>query len=186
MAAQAAAEVLVQKLPPVVRPAEERVMFDPVRRESEPLPEMAVELVEGQSYMGILQVPCYELTLPVLSGWSYERLQIAPCVYTGSYYSDDLVICGHNYPTHFSLLKGISIGDEILLTTMDGYVCRYSVDNVETVQPTEIDRMITAGDEWDLTLFTCHTGGTTRCAIRCIRGRRFFRQRGLSKSVFSE
>ena len=31
--------------------------------------------------------------------------------------------------------------------------------------------MITASDEdaWDLTLFTCTTGGRARCAVRCTR-----------------
>ena len=24
-------------------------------------------------------------------------------------------------------------------------------------------------DEWDLTLFTCTTGGSARCAVRCVR-----------------
>ena len=26
--------------------------------------------------------------------------------------------------------------------------------------------------EWDLTLFTCNTGGQTRCAVRCSRVRK--------------
>ena len=25
------------------------------------------------------------------------------------------------------------------------------------------------GDDWDLTLFTCTTGGSARCAVRCTR-----------------
>lgn len=167
-AAQTAVEALQQELPPVLYAAEDRDSAEIIPTEPEAVPEMAVELADGYDYIGILRVPCYDLTLPVMAGWNYNRLQIAPCVYSGSYYTDDLVICGHNYPTHFSLLKGISLGDEIILTAMDGYVYRYVVDNVETVQPTQIDRMI-YGDDWDLTLFTCHTGGTTRCAIRCVR-----------------
>ena len=45
------------------------------------------------------------------------------------------------------------------------------MSNVETIQPTDIDKMITASDEdaWDLTLFTCTTGGRARCAVRCTR-----------------
>ena len=39
------------------------------------------------------------------------------------------------------------------------------------MQPTQIEKMITATDEndWDLTLFTCTTGGNARCAVRCVR-----------------
>ena len=53
---------------------------------------------------------------------------------------------------------------------MDGEVWIYEISNVETLQPTQIEEMITAAQEsaWDLTLFTCSAGGSTRCAVRCI------------------
>ena len=43
---------------------------------------------------------------------------------------------------------------------------------METVQPTQIEKMTekTADSaDWDLTLFTCTTGGSARCAVRCVR-----------------
>lgn len=134
--------------------------------EPTPVPDMPIQEKDGLLYIGVLDVPCYDLKLPVMNEWSYDRLQISPCVYSGNYFSNNLVICGHNYSTHFSLLKGIDLGEDIFLTTVDGFVYHYLVDNVETVEPTEIDRMITG--DWDLTLFTCNTGGLTRCAIRCV------------------
>lgn len=133
-----------------------------------PPESMPTQRINGLPCIGVLEVPMYNLTLPIINEWDDDKLQIAPCVYTGSYYNNDLVICGHNYSTHFSSLKFIPLDADIYFTTVDGFVYHYIVDNVETVNPTEIERMI-VGDNWDLTLFTCHTGGTTRCAIRCIR-----------------
>lgn len=43
---------------------------------------------------------------------------------------------------------------------------------MENLQPTQIEEMTEKteeSDEWDLTLFTCTTGGSARCAVRCVR-----------------
>lgn len=129
--------------------------------------EMPVQAVDGLRCIGVLEVPYSRIKLPVVCDCDYEKLEQAPCVYTGTYHSGDLVICGHNYPSHFAPLKYVPLGEDVYLTTVDGYVYHYEVDNVETVQPTAIEQMITA-DDWDLTLFTCHNGGQTRCAVRCV------------------
>lgn len=41
----------------------------------------------------------------------------------------------------------------------------------EVLQPTQIEKMTvkSSGDDWDLTLFTCTTGGQARYALRCVR-----------------
>ena len=45
--------------------------------------EMPTENINGIDYIGILRIPALELELPVISEWSYPRLKIAPCRYTG-------------------------------------------------------------------------------------------------------
>ena len=137
--------------------------------DAEETSEMPVITIAGYDCIGILAIEDYDLTLPVISDWDYEHLQKAPCRYAGSYYSGDLVICGHNYSTHFGKLKQIPVGARISLLASDGAMYTYEVSNVEQVGPTEIDKMINNEDgDWDLTLFTCTTGGRARCAIRCI------------------
>ncbi len=147
--------------------APESVFFeadDPAKR------AMPTVDIDGYECLGILEIPEYRLSLPVLNDWDYKKLRKAPCRYVGSYYSDDLVICGHNYRTHFSLVKGIPIGAPVSFQAVDGTRYDYIVVNVEQMRPTEIERMVTdPGNDWDLTLFTCSTGGSTRCAVRCIR-----------------
>ena len=105
----------------------------------------------------------------------YKQLRIAPCRDSGSYYSDDLVICGHNYRSHFSPLRSVSPGADVYFITVKGEQIHYIVSNVEQVKPTGIEEMIANSNnsdstsEWDLTLFTCTLGGRTRYALRCVR-----------------
>lgn len=66
--------------------------------------EMAATEIEGEDYIGILEIPSLEIVLPVMAEWSDSNLKIAPCRYHGSAYSGDLVIAGHNYRTHFGAL----------------------------------------------------------------------------------
>lgn len=137
--------------------------------------EMPTIEIDGKKYIGILEVPVYNLRLPVMADWSYASLKISPCRYSGSYYTNDLVICGHNYARHFSPLKNIGIGEKIRFTSVEGKVYTYMVGNRETLRPTEVSKMVenksnseTQNEDWDLTLFTCNTGGRTRCAVRCV------------------
>ena len=133
-------------------------------------PEMSVMEFDGNRYIGILEIPRLGLSLPVAENWSEEQLKVSPGRYSGSYYTNDLVICGHNYPHHFAPTKYLENGDEVYFITADGVRMGYTVLERETVWPTEIEKMIDRGDNmWDLTLFTCNNGGSSRCAVRCIR-----------------
>ena len=130
-------------------------------------PEMAMpeENIDGRSYIGVLDIPALELSLPIISEWSYDALQTAPCRYSGSAYLDNLVIAGHNYRSHFASLPQLQPGDTVTFTDMDGNVFSYAVSSLETLSSYAISDM-TSGD-WDLTLFTCTVGGQSRLAIRC-------------------
>lgn len=135
-------------------------------QKDEPVPEMATVLIDNHLYIGTLTIPKYNLELPVMQDWDYDKLNISPCRYTGSYFTNDLIIAGHNFPRHFSPLKQIPLGSDIYFTTADELVYHYVVDAVERLDGTAVEEML-SGD-WDLTLFTCNNGGVTRCTIRCI------------------
>ena len=131
--------------------------------------EMATEEINGRRYIGTIEIPALNKKLPVLEDWSYENLKISPCRYTGTYYTDDMVLCAHNYSSHFNGLRWIEPGEEVIFTTVDGDQYRYIITYRETLFPTEVERLITAEEDWDLTLFTCYIGGRTRCVVRCTR-----------------
>ncbi len=127
--------------------------------------DMPVCEIDGQEYIGTLQIPSLGLALPVINEWSYSRLQVAPCRYAGSVYLDNMVIAAHNYEAHFGNLKRLNLGDEILFTDMDGNVFEYEVVAVEILKPTAIEEMLDG--EYALSLFTCTIGGQYRVTVRC-------------------
>lgn len=127
--------------------------------------EMPAQQIYGYDYIAMLSIPALELELPVMDEWDYTRLRINPCRYAGTAYLRNLVICAHNYTSHFGRLSSLSIGDEIILTDMDGNVFRYLVGEIMTLGPAAVEEMTDSG--WDLTLFTCTLGGATRVTVRC-------------------
>ena len=147
----------------------DEVVLQPELDPDQPMTE--VEL-EGWNYIGYLSIPSIGLNLPVMSEWSYASLKIAPGRYSGSTYADNMVVCAHNYAKHFSPIKWLAEGAEVYFTDMDGMRWSYEVSAVEIIQPTQIEKMTEKTEDsenWDLTLFTCTTGGSARCAVRCVR-----------------
>ena len=132
-----------------------------------PAMEMPETAVDGASYIGVLRIPALGLSLPVIGEWSDDGAKLAPCRYAGSAYTDDLVIAGHNYRTHFGSLGRLSVGDEVTFCDLDGNVFVYRAAAKETLAPEDTEEMTDSG--WALTLFTCTTGGAYRLAIRCER-----------------
>ena len=129
--------------------------------------EMPVEEIEGNGYIGLLEIPALGLSLPVMSEWSYQNLKLAPCRYSGSAYTGNFTIASHNYSTHFGPIGGLSAGDSITFTDMQGNRFAYEVQVVETLEATAVEDMV--GEEWDLTLFTCDLSGESRITVRCLK-----------------
>lgn len=127
--------------------------------------EMPTVEVEGHDYIGTLELPTLQLSLPVMSDWSYPQLKIAPCRYAGTAYQSGFVIAGHNYRRHFGPLSRLTAGDCVIFTDVDGNVFYYQVMEIQTLEPTAIEDMTTS--IWDLSLFTCTLSGQTRLTVRC-------------------
>ena len=158
----------------LTRTIEEKNKADDVVLQPELDPDQPMTEVEldGWNYIGYLSIPAAGLNLPVMSEWSYAGLKIAPGRYSGSTYADNMVVCAHNYAKHFSPIKWLAEGAEVYFTDMDGMRWSYEVSAVETIQPTQIEKMTEKTEDsenWNLTLFTCTTGGSARCAVRCVR-----------------
>ena len=130
-------------------------------------PEMATIPAGEYDSIGILSIPALELELPVLTDWSYEKLKKAPCHYYGSCYESDFVIAAHNYTAHFGRLSELRQGDLVFFTDAAGQTHGYEVVLTETLPPTAIEEMVVSG--FDLSLYTCTPGGSSRVTVRCRR-----------------
>lgn len=131
-----------------------------------PEQEMPVSEIGGQDYIGILEIPSLQISLPVMSQWSYKNLKTAPCRYYGSAYKENMVIAGHNYRAHFGGLRSLSPGAQVKFTDMEGNGFVYEVAGIEILEPDAVEALL--DEAWDLTLFTCTYGGENRVAVRCV------------------
>lgn len=161
-AGEAAADILPQVVEQIAETAAEAPAppdpFNPTMTEAE---------IDGYLYIGYLSIPALGLELPVMSEWDYNRLNIAPCRYSGSTKTDDLVIAAHNFAQHFGGLSGLTGGEQVIFVDMDNVVSTYTVVAVEILAPTAVEEM--TNGEYDLSLYTCTYGGRSRVTVRCDR-----------------
>ena len=127
--------------------------------------DMPAMEIDGEKYIGILQIPSLALELPVLRDGEEEKLGMAPGCCEGSCYTGDMVIVGRNYPSFFGRLSRLRTGDEIIFTDIDGNVFSYAVQAAEQPETAVIQGL--SGDGWDLTLGSYTAGGQDVIAIRC-------------------
>lgn len=159
-AKRAAEGIMTDLLPEVIGDPSQALPYMPAGT------EMPVKIIDGKEYIAMISIPSLDLELPVFSTWDYTKLQSAPCHFYGSVYTNDFVVCAHNYSWHFGQIKNLSMGDAVTVVDMNGNVFHYEVVGMETLNPTAVEDMI-HGDDWDLTLFTCTIGGATRVTVRC-------------------
>ena len=125
---------------------------------------MAEKEYLGYSMIGTLRVPSVSIELPVLSQWSYELLNVAPCRYFGSIPEGNMILMGHNYKSHFTPLHDVEEGTAVEFEDVNGIVYRYTVAKIEILHKNDGELL---PSEYPLTLFTCTRGGQNRVVIRC-------------------
>ena len=142
-------------------------MDEILESDDEPYTTGPVTMVGDYEYIGVLDLPALNLSLPIMSDWDYERLKMAPCRQFGSAATDDLVIAGHNYINHFGSLGMLKAGDSVTFTGTDGAVNTYVVSETATISPTETEKVTESG--YPLVLCTCTYGRQSRIVIYCSR-----------------
>ena len=127
--------------------------------------EMTAVEIDGYRYIGYLTIPSLNRMLPVMEEWDYARLRKAPCRFYGSTKTENMIVCAHNYSSHFGGISELKYGEVITFTDMDGKVTTYEVVEIIILQPNDVEGMLSGG--YPLTLFTCTYGGRSRVTVRC-------------------
>lgn len=178
MAEDSVVDVSVQLKAQVDKKITESMMEEPDIPDYERYPEMEMPTVEidGEVYIGFLEIPELNMTLPIMGGtWSEAKLKKAPCLYNGSVYLNNLVIAGHNYRSHFSGLKKLEEGTELCFIDAEGNVFSYLLAWTEIIDEYDMEGMLAKEEPWDLTLFTCTYGGKDRYTLRCVKNETSFK-----------
>lgn len=170
---------------PSYRPAEsdttEEVVVAPTQPSSAETPAVSVPAVEessepaeveevpyrtlsGYDVMGVLKVPSVYVELPILSNWSDSLLNVAPCRYSGSLETGNLILMGHNYKSHLQPLGNVRVGDSVEFTDANGAVHRFRVAMVEEILGSTPEKL---ASEHPLILFTCTFSRHSRIVVRC-------------------
>lgn len=117
----------------------------------------------GNTYIGYLTFPEREVSLPVMSDWSYDKLKISPCRHFGAQSSDNLVIAAHNYESHFGFLQDMQEGEAVCFTGPEGVTSEYITELILILDANEVDTVKNSG--FDLVLYTCSITPESRIAV---------------------
>ena len=93
--------------------------------------------------------------------------RVCSAVAAGGIQTDDLILCAHNYASHFGDIGSLKPGALISVTDVNGIVTNYEVVEVVILPGDAKEEMKSGG--YSLTLFTCTYGGKSRVTVYCDR-----------------
>ena len=127
---------------------------------------MPVCEIGGTDYSMLLEIPAFDVTLPIENAWGKSAFG-APRRFTGSIYGDILVIGGMDYPGLFDFCDTIGHDTLVTVTDMTGAEFSYTVVRIDRADSAESEWLL--HDDYALTLF-CRTAFSTEyIAVRCVR-----------------
>lgn len=149
-------------------PADAEPILESTEQVGPPEPE-ELELfeLEGDDYIGWISIPAFELELPIMHQIQEDRLKKAPCLEKGSPITNDAVISGHNYKSHFLALHKVQPGETVYFNHLNGFRAEYAVKECAVVDPRDLEAVLESG--YALVLYTCTSDGENRWAVYCDR-----------------
>lgn len=125
---------------------------------------MPVIEIDGQDFLGLLEIPDYHVKLPVYADWNTDKCYFRPARFAGSAYDGTLVIGGNYTDQQFGFADQIDVGASIIFTDVRG---QRFCDTVIRIQHAEDVKTETLQSEEDtLTLFVKGKGGYL--IVRCV------------------
>lgn len=122
--------------------------------------------IDGNKFIGYIRIEKIGVELPVMQDWSYEKMDISPCVYKGSLDEKNIIIMAHNYSGFFIDLKDLSSDDLVEFVKCSGEVLQFKVTNIELIPGYDGETLVSDNENWDLTLLTCNYSGRSRVVVR--------------------
>ena len=84
--------------------------------------------LEGEDFVGILEMPRYGSVLPVCGNWG--SISRYPCLFNGNVYEQTIQIGGTAQKGQFDFYREISVGDSVFFTDMEGNRFSYRVTDI--------------------------------------------------------
>ncbi len=125
--------------------------------------------IDGNKFIGYIRIEKIGVELPVMQDWSYEKMDVSPCVYKGSLDEKNLIVMAHNYSGFFIDLKDLSSDDLVEFVKCSGEVLQFKVTNIELIAGYDGETLVGDEENWDLTLLTCNYSGRSRVVVRTLQ-----------------
>ena len=126
---------------------------------------MPVLEIENVDYVAMLEVPSFDLALPVADQWDNNDLSRSPIRFFGSAYDNSLIIGGVDDLRQFGFCDKIAHGARITVTDMTGAQFTYTVSGVDRAKHAETQWLM--DPNCDLTLFCHDIYSMEYIAVRC-------------------
>lgn len=110
---------------------------------------MSVLSVDGKDFVGVLELPRYESTLPVGNDWGKSSKY--PCRFGGSVYNGTMQIGATTQKGQYDFYRELSVGDEVYYTDVEGN--RYGFKITSLCYEKHIDQATLQQNEAPLKLF---------------------------------
>lgn len=126
---------------------------------------MPMSEINGENFVGVLEVPIYGARLPIGSSWDKSKVSQYPCRFWGSAYDGSLIIGGSDHQGQFDFIESISLGDEVSFTDMGGVRYPYTVIEIERTKDVSAEYLRTGEEK--LVFFARNSYGFDYIVVRC-------------------
>ena len=89
---------------------------------------MSVLRIEGNDFVGILEMPKFSSSLPVYANWG--KISEFPCRLGGSVYDRTIQIGATSQKGQYDFYREISVGDSLYFTDMEGNRFSYEITSI--------------------------------------------------------
>ena len=114
-------------------------------------PQMSAIEVDGKNFVGIIEVPAYDRSLPIYASWDRDMISHFPCRLLGSVHDSTLIVGGSDGEGQFDFASDISIGDTVYVIDTLGVRYRYRVSNIRRTNDVSTENL--TKEQAALTLF---------------------------------
>ena len=128
--------------------------------------EMPVLQIDGQDFVGIVEIPSFGLALPIYSSWDAGKVTSFPCRFWGTVYDGSLVVGGADQAGQFDCFDRIQDGSTVTVTDMTGGESVSTVARVDRSKSAQADVLMDYS--MDLTLFVRDAYNLNYILVRCM------------------
>ena len=132
--------------------------------------EMPVMQISGNDFIGYIEIPEYNKSLPVCSEWSKYKASDFPCRLKGSMYDGTLIIGSVENTGQFDVAKLIGGGQEINMIDMTGLKYTFAVTDIYKTKDVSVENL--SSKEADLVIFIRSRYSKDYLVISCEAGYR--------------